>query len=127
MQLQSWFPDNRAQYWIVRSQAAATAIPQRPSSASGELRRLEQQEIQRLERLKRDHMAQQAQLENSQDSVWLRCTQWPAQFAGLSLEIIAATAVLPKKAPQSNYILGVWAGEQLASLAADEDKLRRLV
>ena len=35
--------------------------------------------------------------------------------------------MLPKKAPQSNYILGVWAGEQLASPAADEDKLRRLV
>jgi hypothetical protein len=35
--------------------------------------------------------------------------------------------VLLKKASQSDHILGVWAGEQLASLAADEDKLRRLV
>jgi hypothetical protein len=72
-------------------------------------------------------MAQQTQFENSQDSEWLRCTQWPAQFAGLSLEIIAATAVLPKKASRGDHVLGIWAGEQLASPAADEDKLRRLV
>jgi hypothetical protein len=95
-QLQSWFLGTRAQYWAVRTQATAIplAIPQRPSSVSNELHRLEQQEIRRLEQLKQDHMAQQTQLENSQDSSWLRCTQWPAQFAGLSLEIIAATAVL---------------------------------
>jgi hypothetical protein len=63
VQLQSWFPDTRAQYWIVKSQA--TAIPQRSSSVSGELRRLEQQEIRRLEQLEQDHMAQQTRLENS--------------------------------------------------------------
>jgi hypothetical protein len=123
--LQSWFLGTQAQYWIVKIQA--TAIPQRPSSTSNELHRLEQQEIRRLEQLEQDHMAQQTQLENSQDSSWLRCTQWPAQFAGLSLEIIAATVVLPKKAPQSDYILGVWAGEQLVSPVADEVKLQRLI
>ena len=43
------------------------------------------------------------------------------------MEIIAATAVLPKKAPQSDYILGIWAGEQLVSPVADEVKLQRLI
>ena len=129
-QLQSWFPSTRAQYWIVQSEATAIplAIPQRSTSGtSNELHRLEQQEIERLERLKQDHIAQEAALENSQDSSWLRCTQWPAQFAGLSLEIIAATAVLPEKAPQSDRILGPFAGEQFLSPVADEVKLRRLV
>ena len=43
------------------------------------------------------------------------------------MEIIAATAVLPKKAPQSDYILGIWAGEQLVSPVADEVKLQQLI
>ena len=63
VQLQSWFPGTQAQYWIVRTQAIA--IPQRLSSASNELHRLEQQEIERLEQLKQDHIAQEAALENS--------------------------------------------------------------
>jgi hypothetical protein len=125
VQLQSWFPSTQAQYWTVRTQA--TAIPQRSSSVSNELQRLERQEIERLEQLRRDHIAQEATLENSQDSSWLRCTQWPAQFAGLSLEIIAATAVLPEKAPQSDRILGPFAGEQFLSPVADEVKLQQLV
>jgi hypothetical protein len=105
-QLQSWFLGSRAQYWIVKN--VATAIPlapqQRSSSVSSELHQLEQQEIERLEQLKQDHIAQQAAPEDSQDSPWLRCTKWPAQFAGRSLEIIAATAVLPQKTPQSDRI-----------------------
>jgi hypothetical protein len=62
-QLQSWFPDTWAEYWIVTSQAAA--IPQRSSSVSGQLRWLEQQEIRQLEQREQGNMAQQTQLENS--------------------------------------------------------------
>ena len=39
-----------------------------------ELHRLEQQEIQRLELLRQDHLAQDARLEDSDNSPWLRWT-----------------------------------------------------
>jgi hypothetical protein len=64
MQLQSRFPDTRAQYWIVRTKATAIplALQHRSSSVSNsnKLNRLEQQEIKRLERLKQDHSTQEA-------------------------------------------------------------------
>jgi Orsellinic acid/F9775 biosynthesis cluster protein D len=132
IQLQSWFGGNRTQYWIVRAEAAAvpTAIQQHSSCAEGELDelyRLEQQEIQRLHQLEQDFIAQENELEDSDNSPWLRWTQWPAQFAGLPLDIIAASAVQPEKAPKSDYVLGNWAGEQFVSPVADEVKLQQLV
>jgi hypothetical protein len=110
--------------------ATATAIPTPIQGRLGELnalQRLEQQEIQRLEQLEQDFIAQEAELENSDDSSWLRYTQWPAQFASLPLDIIAASAVLPEKAPQGDYILGTWAAEDFVSPVADEVKLQQLV
>ena len=69
--------------------------------------RLEQEEIQRLEQLEEDYIAQEAELEDSDNSPWLRWTKWPAQFAGLPLDIIAASAVQPGKgALKSDYVLG---------------------
>jgi hypothetical protein len=80
VQLQSWFLDTWAKYWIVRSKATAAplAIPQHSSSVSGELHGLEQQEIKVLERLEQDYTAQGTKLENSEESSWLCYTQWPA-------------------------------------------------
>jgi Orsellinic acid/F9775 biosynthesis cluster protein D len=117
VQLQSWFLGSLARYWIVTASAGATGIPtdiQGHSSSScvtasalDELYRLEQQEIQRLERLEEDCIAQEAELEDSDNSEWLRWNQWPTQFAGLPLDIIAASAVQPKKeALESDYKLG---------------------
>jgi hypothetical protein len=131
VKLQSWFLGARAQYWIVRASAAAipTTIQQRRHRSSSvdseldELHRLEQQEIQRLELLEQDCIAQEAELEDSDNSPWLRWTKWPAQFAGLPLDIITASAVRPQKAPKSDYVLGVWAGEHFVSPVADEVKL----
>ena len=40
--------------------------------------RLEQEEIQRLEQLEEDYIAQEAELEDSDNSPWLRWTEWPA-------------------------------------------------
>jgi Orsellinic acid/F9775 biosynthesis cluster protein D len=138
-QLQSWFRGSRAKYWIVTAASVGptgipTAIRSRPGqvSTSGEadeLYRLEQQEIQRLEQLEQDCIAQEAELEDSDNSDWLRWNQWPAQFAGLPLDIIAASAVQPEKgkAPTSDYILGPWAREHFISPIADEVKLQQLV
>jgi hypothetical protein len=128
--LQSWFLGTRAKYWVVK--ASATAIQQRFGCAASELdelHRLEQQEIQRLEQLEQDCVAQEAELEDSDNSPWLRWTQWPTQFAGLPLDIIAASAIQPekKKALKSDYVLGAWAGEQFVSPVADEVKLQQLV
>jgi len=112
VQLQSWFHDSRAKYWIVRAEAAATPTTiQHPkgsslsSDSAKELERFEQQEIKRLEQLEQDFMAQEAELEDSDNSPWLRFTHWPTQFAGLPLDIITASAVQPEKAPKSDYVL----------------------
>ena len=91
------------------------------------LEKLEQQKIRWLERLERDYIAQECLSEDSETNVWLRWTQWPTQFTGLSLEIITRSAVVPQSLPDSNYAMGAWAGETFLSLIADEIKLFRLV
>jgi hypothetical protein len=134
VQLQSWFLGGRAKYWIVRAEAAATPTTIQhlkgsslSSDSARELERLEQQEIERLEQLEQDFMAQEAELEDSDNSPWLRFTQWPTQFAGLPLDIITASAVQPKKALKSDYILGPWAGEHFISHIEEEIKLQQLM
>jgi hypothetical protein len=67
------------------------------------------------------------ELEDSDKGLWLEFTKWLAQFAGLPLEIIANSAVLPEKAPKSDYILSTLAGVDFVSPIADEVKLQRLV
>jgi hypothetical protein len=129
--LQSWFQGPRARYWIVRASARATGIPTAiwgcPNELD-ELYRLEQEEIQRLERLEQDCIAQEAELEDSDNSDWLRWTQWPVQFAGLPLDIIAASAVQPEKtALEGDCVLGKRAGADFVSPVADEVKLQQLV
>jgi hypothetical protein len=70
VQLQSWFRGGWAKYWIVRVEATATAIANaNPSNSEpNELHRLEQQEIQRLQQLEQDYIAQEAELEDSDNS-----------------------------------------------------------
>lgn len=75
MQLQSWSLGGQAGYWIVKTSAAALAIPPPiQQSSSGvtseldELHRLEQQEIKRLEQLEQDYITQEAKLEDSDNS-----------------------------------------------------------
>ena len=138
VQLQSWYPGSRAQYWIVKAKATALVTPAalglqkqgKPSyDSDAELAKLEQQEIQRLEQLEQDCIAQEAELEDSNNTPWLRWTEWPAQFRGLPLDIITASAIQPeKKALKSDYVLGTLAtGEHLVSPVADEAKLQQLV
>jgi hypothetical protein len=72
VQLQSWFLGPRAKYWIVKAGAGAAAIPtaiqDRSTSELDELHRLEQEEIQRLEQLEQDYIAQEAELEDSNNT-----------------------------------------------------------
>lgn len=109
-----------AQYWIIQASTAALAIPERSGSVPSALHMLEEQEIQRLEQLEQDCIAQEAELEDSDNSPWLRWTQWPAQFAGLPLDVIAASAVQPGKgALKDEYVLRDHAGEPFVSCIAD--------
>jgi hypothetical protein len=126
--LQTWSGGSRANYWIVQASAIPLAIPGRSSSVPSELYRLEQQEIQRLKQLEQDCIAQETELEDSNSSLWLQFTQWPAQFAGLPLDVIATSAVQPgKKPPKTEFVLGNWDGEPWVSPLADEVKLQQLV
>jgi hypothetical protein len=74
VKLQSWFPDNRAKFWIIqvalepRSTFAATIREEDKQDEEDELDRLEQQEIQRLERLENDYMAEEAELEDNNNT-----------------------------------------------------------
>jgi Orsellinic acid/F9775 biosynthesis cluster protein D len=123
--LQSWFRGSRAQYWVVAVDAPHIPIPKAVQSRNA-LEKLEQQEIQRLEQLECDYMAQERLPEDPETNSWLRWTQWHTQFAGLSLEIITRSAVVPQWLPDSDYALRTWAGETFLSPVADEIKLFRL-
>jgi hypothetical protein len=67
VQLQSWFKVPWAKYWIVKVEESNKGTIGEPD-LEGELFRLEQQEIQRLEQLEQDCIAQEAELEDSDNS-----------------------------------------------------------
>lgn len=91
------------------------------------LERLEQEEIQRLAQLEQDHQAQDTELGDANNSLWLRWTKWPTQFAGLPLDIITESAVQPERNPEGDYLLGDWAGTRFVSPVADEIRLQQLM
>jgi hypothetical protein len=123
VQLQTWFSKHTARYWVVRRPAAKIAAAQKHDA----LKQLELDEIRRLEQLEQDYTAQADTLPDPESNTWLRWTQWPAQFASLPLDVVANSAVQPKKALDSDYILGAWAGDVLKSPLANEVKLLQLV
>ena len=134
--LQTWSPGPRAKYWVVAGEAE-TAEEEgrkktkraRQSADEQALQELGLQEIRRLEQIEQDCQAQEASLEDWETSPWLRWTNWPAQFAGLPLDVIAASAVQPEKRLRfpADRVLGTWAGEALVSPAANERRLQKLV
>jgi hypothetical protein len=105
---------------VVRGLAAVSATVQKHDI----LKQLELDKIQQLEQLERDYTAQADTLPDPESNTWLRWTQWPAQFASLPLDVVANSAVQPKKALDSDYILRAWARDVLKSPLANEVKLR---
>ena len=77
------------------------------SSSSDDARRqLEGQEQERLARLGQDCLGQSADPQASETTLWLKYTQWLAQFAGRPLDILATSAVQPRAQQGRDYVLG---------------------
>jgi hypothetical protein len=135
VKLQGWFSDPRAQYWIVTVAEGGPGAAHQTSSSSGgdssggsddARRQLEGQEQERLARLGQDCLGQSADPQPSETTLWLQYTQWPAQFAGRPLDILAASAVQPRTRLGRDYVLGR-EDEDFVSPIEDELKLRQLV
>lgn len=123
--LQSWHSDKRAQHWIVRSghgPAKASYSEKRSTRQT-----LQAQELDRLAQLDQHVIAQDASAQQTETTLWLGYTQWPAQLANRPLDIIAATAVQPTKSLNADYILSTWESQDFLSPLEDELKLCQLV
>ncbi|KAH8797668.1 hypothetical protein F5884DRAFT_759026 [Xylogone sp. PMI_703] len=123
--LQSWYNDGRAEYWIAKVSVSkersmqTTVEKSRVYQCKAEatiLAQLEQEEIERLAK------------QDGEDEVWdAERTRWPEQFANRPLDIIAATARLPRPRSNEDYQLGFWDGEVISSSAEDEMKIQTLL
>ena len=65
-------------------------------------------------------------VDDDETTPWLRYTRWPARLAGKPLDIISASTLRPTR-HLDDYVLGTWAGQDFASPAEDEAKLRTLM
>jgi hypothetical protein len=122
--LQSWYSDPRAKYWIVGGEGSKGG---RRSGQPHALEALQTQEQERLDQRRQDYKAGGTTLQATELTLWLRHTQWPVQFANQSLDILAATSVLPCKRGTADYLLGAWEGTDFLSPVEDELKLRQLL
>lgn len=135
--LQRWHSSTRARYWIAGSEqrpAGEREVKRRTTGGrrSDQLHALEAlqaQEQRRLLRLEQGNVTAEAgrREADSGTTPWLEYTQWPEQFAGRPLDILAATAVLPARECTADYVLGAWQGHDFISPVEDEARLCRLV
>lgn len=124
VKLQTWYSNNRAQYWEVTclspyydtilpsssptpatataatATATARAIYRRPSvidlTTADQLEEIEEEESQRLEQFTSHHSAIDYEVEADQTTPWLVATEWLKQFASRPLELISRFARHPE-------------------------------
>ena len=80
----------------------------------------------RVQRKSQEHSC----IEDSETTPWLKHTGWPQRFFNRPLDIIAASARLPRMGPniyKEHLVLGRWRGESLRSTAASEARMRVLM
>ena len=67
------------------------------------------------------------ELEQDENTDWLRGCEWPKWFANRPLALIVAATQQPSSCRNEDLVLGSWQGIDCVSPAADERVLRRLV
>jgi hypothetical protein len=79
--------------------------------------------MQRLEQLEQGYTSWDTEVEEDNSTSWLRHTQWPQQFSGLPIDIIATSLQQPEVCPVKDKLLDHWAGEAFLSPCKDEFNL----
>ena len=120
-------------------QRAAPGRPLAPAAATSptvtidlttadQLEEVEEDECQRLEQLASNHYAADDEVEADATTPWLVATEWPQQFGGRPLDVIAAFAKSPVAAAVAadSYGIGSFQGTALVSPAQDKARLQQI-
>jgi hypothetical protein len=135
--LQSWTNRRTYQvYWIVDIPPPSTIekpLPNPPlsswSSADDIANMLaaEAEEEHRLLEAQEGAPALPQELEQDENTDWLRGCEWPRWFAQRPLALIVAASQRPSPYGDHDLMLGTWRGHDCISPAAEERTLRRLI
>ena len=120
-------------------QRAAPGRPLAPAAATSptvtidlttadQLEEVKEDECQRLEQLASNHYAVDDEVEADATTPWLVATEWPQQFGGRPLDVIAAFAKSPVAAAVAadSYGIGSFQGTALVSPAQDKARLQQI-
>jgi hypothetical protein len=141
--LQSWtISRTHRKYWIVDSSPitsltssenapSSTPLPPRgPKSTQDDPDGQYKAEADEERRLMDEHDGAPAltqQLEQDENTDWLRACEWPQWFAHRPIALIVAAARLPAASHHQSFVFGNWLGVDCVSSAEDELTLHRLV
>lgn len=97
-------------------------------NTASQLEEIEEEEERRLEEFATNPAAADNEVEADETTLWLRATEWPQQFAGRPLDVIAAFAKhpAPVAVAAGSYTLGSFQETVLVSPERDEERLRQI-
>ena len=135
--LQSWAQNRRQRvYWSVDAAhvvtdtlktSVASPVPRWSENDFGDIDEAERREQGRLSHEHECAPALDGEIDQDENSDWLRGCEWPRWFAHRPLSLIVAMSQIPETDPRTDIVLGSWHGMDCVATALEEQTLRRLL